>query len=328
MTKSEIGRPFCLRFNFLVRARKIRSARTASISRPSTLTKTIVKGTHNSMADTNFPPTTEVKQKRRRGAGEGTLFLRKDGRWVGLIYVVDVETGKRKRKAYYGRTRKQAADQLKLALGKQVSGEVIPVTKKTVGEFLSMWLETVVRPYRSRSTYSNYERMIRLHIAPALGHLPLRKLTTEHVQRFLNAIAEKRSRNDRNSKLKAGTVSLIRVVLGAAMKRAVRSKLIPYNPVTDTEIAPVLRTPIEATTPEAAIEIFNAVRGDRLGALFAVYLFMGLRRNEAVGLRWIDVDLETRTLRVDGQLARVDRRLEWVGKPKTAKSRRTLQISE
>jgi integrase len=52
----------------------------------------------------------------------------------------------------------------------------------------------------------------------------------------------------------------------------------------------------------------------------------GLRRGEALALRWSDVDLEADVLRVRGTLARVDGALV-VTEPKTAKSRRSVPLS-
>jgi integrase len=60
-------------------------------------------------------------------------------------------------------------------------------------------------------------------------------------------------------------------------------------------------------------------------ALYVVALSLGLRRGEALGLRWEDVDLDTRTLRIEVSMGVVGGKLT-LGEPKSATSRRTLPI--
>jgi integrase len=82
---------------------------------------------------------------------------------------------------------------------------------------------------------------------------------------------------------------------------------------------------IEPYTPAQARKFLQALKGDRLEALFTVAVSLGLRQGEIIGLRWEDVDLKNRKIHVRCQLQRVD------GKPtflplKTKKSRRILTI--
>src|SRR5262249_15612189 len=162
----------------------------------------------------------------------------------------------------------------------------------------------------------------------AIGGFLLRKLTKTHVQQFLNALGEKKSRLDKTKRLSPSTVKYIRGILNGALEQAVESRLISHNPVERTKTAKREPRKIDPVTPEAALALLDAVRGSRLGALFVVYLYMGLRCSEAIGLRWTDVSFEARTLRIDGQLKRVAGELVFVSKPKTASSRRTLSIPE
>jgi len=71
----------------------------------------------------------------------------------------------------------------------------------------------------------------------------------------------------------------------------------------------------------------NAIKGERLEALFTVALSLGLRRGEALGLRWQDVDFENRTLRVCQQLHRLEKKLVF-DEPKTKNSRRVLSLPD
>src|SRR6185437_3007872 len=80
-------------------------------------------------------------------------------------------------------------------------------------------------------------------------------------------------------------------------------------------------------TPEEAYSFLEAIRGDRLEALYTVALAIGLRPGEALGLRWQDVDLESGTLRVQVSLQRIDGKLV-VDELKTRRSRRSLALPQ
>ena len=66
------------------------------------------------------------------------------------------------------------------------------------------------------------------------------------------------------------------------------------------------RFEIRPLTSEQARKFLAAVSGDRLEALYAVALAIGLRKGEALGLRWDDIDLETATITVRHSLQRID----------------------
>jgi integrase len=78
-------------------------------------------------------------------------------------------------------------------------------------------------------------------------------------------------------------------------------------------------------TVDEARKLLRAARSDRLYALYAVALSIGLRRGEALGLRWVDVDLERGTLAVRQTLQRHSGRLH-VAPPKTPRSRRVIPL--
>jgi len=273
------------------------------------------------MAESN--PTT--RKNRKRGAGEGCIFQRRDGRWCAVI-TTGYENGKQQRKLFYGTDRDDVHKKMVEALANQHKGEVIPTGKKTLGEFLDGWLKDCVKPQLDPYTYSSYETQVRLHIKPALGHVLLRKLTGPQIQRFLDSLTEKKSKNEKDKKLSARTVAYNRTVLRKALEQAVDWREIPHNPA-----ARGIKTPdadarkIDAVTQEEVRAILGALERDRLAALFILYVFTGLRCSEALGLRWSDVDLDGRKIRVNGQLKRFNKQFVIV-EPKTSHSKRTLII--
>ena len=116
----------------------------------------------------------------KRGHGEGSIYQRKDGRWAASI---TLEGGTRKRKTFYGKTRKEVQEKLRIALNDQKQGTLATGPKQTLETYLTNWLagiESTLRP----STYQQYRSVIRTHLIPALGKIPLQKLTPEQVQAF------------------------------------------------------------------------------------------------------------------------------------------------
>src|SRR5438105_4896353 len=115
----------------------------------------------------------------RRGHGEGSIYQRKDGRWAASISLEG-----RKRKTFYGKTRREVQEQLKTALHQQHRGTLVTEPHQKVEQFLIHWLEDVHKYTVRPRTYERYEAMIRLHLVPGLGHYQLQKLSPQHLQAF------------------------------------------------------------------------------------------------------------------------------------------------
>jgi integrase len=96
-------------------------------------------------------------------------------------YTVHTPAGP-KRKPVYGRTRAEAAEKLAKALADRERGLAFDAGNATIGEYLTCWLEDCVQSSVKPITYESYERLVRVHIAPALGHLKLKGLTPPHVR--------------------------------------------------------------------------------------------------------------------------------------------------
>lgn len=263
---------------------------------------------------------------RRRANGEGTVYPRKDGRYEGAAYVLST-SGVRKRVRVYGRTRKEAHDKLTELLEQNRRGVPVASSSQTVGEYLTYWLEHVARHRVRASTYRTYAMYVREHLVPGLGKKRLPRLTARDVRLFLNARRTAGSRHPgrRDAALSARTVAHLHAVLRNALEHAVREDLLVRNVAKQVQVSPGHTDEVEPLSIEEARQLLKAVRTDRLCALYAVALSVGLRRGEALGLRWVDVDLDTGVLRVRQTLQRQNGRLEYVP-PKTPRSRRTIPL--
>ena len=259
------------------------------------------------------PPTPrKAGGSRKRANGEGSLSRRPNGTWAAAISLP-----RGRRETFYSKTRDEARRKLVRAVRARDTGMLATSQRSTVGDFLDYWLAQVVRPNVRQWTYAGYEVHVRLHLKPALGHLRLDKLTPIHVQQFLNQkIADG---------MKPRSVRYIRGTLRTALSKAVKWDLISRNVAALVRGPRVERYDIRPLTPDEARSFLGAMKGDRLEALYAIALTMGLRQGEVLGLRWQDIDLETADLRVTKQLQRVDGKLQLVA-PKTARSRRMLAV--
>jgi integrase len=114
--------------------------------------------------------------------------------------------------------------------------------------------------------------------------------------------------------------------LSALLADAKRDDLIARNPLDS------LRRPTGRTAEsrhlerDEALRLLAAARGDRFEALWIVMLSTGIRRGEAVGLEWSDVDLDGGTIRIRRTVSRVDGVGLLVGEPKTERGRRTIPL--
>lgn len=254
---------------------------------------------------------------RRRGNGEGSIYLRKDGRWEGLISIGFDERGRRRRRSIFGRTRREVAEKLAEELHAKDLGTLADPRGETLGGFLLRWLADV--PVRE-STRRSYEKYVRLHLAPALGRIPLRKLTAADV----NALIQAKIRGGMSPQ----SARNMRAVLRNALNRAVRWGLVPRNVAELADPPRVEEYQARFLDIAEARQLLAAATGDRLEALYTVALSLGLRQGEALGLSWRAVDLERRTVRVEVALERVPGKGLRLVPLKTAGSRRALVMPD
>jgi hypothetical protein len=104
----------------------------------------------------------------KRGPNEGSIYKRKDGRWVGVINT-GYRDGKRKRKCVYGDTRASVRDRFTAALRAHQQNLPLVGERESMKHFLERWLEDSAKPTVRPSTYRSYEQMVRIHIVPNVG---------------------------------------------------------------------------------------------------------------------------------------------------------------
>jgi integrase len=258
----------------------------------------------------------EPARRRHRANGDGSVYKRQDGYWVGAFYTYTT-SGARKRVVVYGKTLDEARNKLGEAQQKARSGVPVPDQSWRLDAYLRYWLEHIVKNNRRPATYALYETNIRLYLIPGLGKRQLSRLSVSAVQMFLN------------QRLEAGDsvrkVQIMRTVLSAALTRAVREELIVRNVARLAELPQYQRGTIRPWSADEAKRFLAAARPDPLYPAFVLLLLYGLRRGESLGLCWSDINLDAGTLHIRQQLQRIRGDLH-LGPVKTNAGRRALPL--
>jgi integrase len=188
----------------------------------------------------------------------------------------------------------------------------------TVAAWLEDWITTsLAASDRKQATKDLYATLARTHLVPTVGTMPLGRLRPSDVEALVVT--------KRDAGLSGSTIRTIYTVLRTALDIAARDGLIRSNPAAVVRRPGVERKDAPHLTADEAHALLEAIRGDRLESLFRVMLATGLRRGEALGLHWSDVDLDARLLRVRWTLSRTSQGLQ-LDEPKTDKSRRTVPL--
>ena len=246
---------------------------------------------------------------RKRPNGEGNIRKRSNGTWEGRITVgVNPETGKTISKSIYGRTQKEVREKLNALQtdGQQAvnppAATSLPADKApnhqvqkemTVGEWLDIWLKDYLADVK-QGTSIHYESVVRIHLKPALGDIPLSKLRAPKIQEFYNRL---RTEN-RSPKY----IKNIHGILHRALDMAVRVEYLERNPSSACILPRVVEKQVKPLDAPEQKQLFEALKGNPFEALFLTAVFTGMRVGEIIGLTWDCVDFEHNEIHIEKQL--------------------------
>ncbi len=266
---------------------------------------------------------------KRRKHGDGSVYLRKDGRWEGRMVVGYDEKGLPKTKNVLAKTKTECAAKLR-ALRERLTPPApeVPKTDLSLGNWLDHWYQDYEKANLRPNTQMSYERRIYQHIIPALGSIQLDKLTTGDIQQFYTGLKQSGRllrRELYGEGLSDQTVRGIHTTLHAALDKAVEEKLIFRNPADSCKLPPVKSREMKVLAPDEIQRLLIQAREDGCYELLLLELSTGLRRGEILALQWDDLNLRTGTLRVERQVHRVRGELV-VSPPKTKAGNRTVLL--
>ncbi len=286
-----------------------------------------------------IPKNVAAVKREQRSPQEGSLYYRADRKaWVAQVTMTEPSGKQVKKRKLIKVDRKtknpplealQALEELKEI---KSNGGLLKGSS-TVSELVEVWLASIRVKTGNQGkglairTFEQYRDISNTHIIPSLGRIKIKDLNKSKVENWLHAVeGTSYTRGKRTLTYSANTLRLCRAVLGMALKWGIAEGLASKNVAAETKPAGGRPLPEKhALSQDQAKRLIEATKGSELGPLWALMITTGLRRGEALGLRWSDFDGESITvtsqLKIEGgKVAR--------GDLKTDKSKRRLRLPD
>jgi len=256
--------------------------------------------------------------RKRSDRGSGAIF--RDAERGGYRLQITLDG---KRYVRRGKTRAEVIDKRAALLREQARGELSVDRQATVGSIVDRYVDRVV-PNRkggtlAPSTLARYKWAAE-HLNRELGTKKAATLTTREVEAALDRLAATPFSRD--------SLSKIHRVLVAALDDAVRRSDLVRNPAAPAHLPPAAKQPRrrQSLSPTDAGRLLDALDDERLGALFAMMLLLGLRPSEAAATYWEAID--GHVVNVTRSVRHNRGRPEIVESLKTAGAARTLEMPD
>ena len=243
-------------------------------------------------------------------------------RWRAVIDLPPDPSGKRRQRTTSWDTKREAQAWLARTTTELHAGEVYDA-KVTVAEYLTGWLQS--KQALRASTRLEYRRHIQDIFIPELSHLKLADLRAKHIVTVFQRIED--SNRTKERPISAATQKNILATLSSALNAAVKQGMIRRNPAATVELARAEKHISLVWTGDQAAAFLRETRADPLHVLYRILLLSGMRRGEAIGLQWGDLDLERGRVTIARQITAVNGEVR-VGPPKSDAGRRTVALDK
>lgn len=263
---------------------------------------------------------------KKRKNGEGTLRLRKDGRWEGRIVVGYNEKSLPITKCVTAKTKTECA--AKLDTLKKQYGNATEKIKPDMpfGEWIDFWYQTYCGHTLRITTKSDYENRIYNHIIPEIGKIPLNKLSQSDLQQFYakeKTGGRKLHAETLGKGLSDRTIRAIHANCRTALQRSVQDGLIRTNPAVGCKLPPKKAREMQVLTQNEILRFLHQAKDEGYYELFLLELGTGMRRGEILALKWSDLNFLTGELRIERQVYIIKAEVI-ISAPKTKASVRTV----
>jgi len=214
-------------------------------------------------------------------------------------------------------TKKDAEKRLSELLHQLDTGTFMKPNKTTVGEYLQRWLKDYAKPNLSPRGFERYESIVRVHLTPSLGNIPLTQLKPEHIQKHYALKLD--------YGLSPRSVRYHHVVLHKALQTALKWGLVARNTADGVDVPRVRQTEMQTWDEYEVTRFLEIAKDSHYYALFHMALFTGMRRSELLALRWRDIDFHQ--IYVNRSLHHLSDGSYVFTQPKSARGRRTIALS-
>ena len=235
-----------------------------------------------------------ARKKRAEGTrapnGASSIYEGSDGKWHGRVTVGVKDDGRPDRRHIERKTEGEVINAVRDLERQRDAGKVRkPGRVWTVEKWLRHWVENIAAPAVRRTTMVGYRSSVYNHLIPGIGSHRLDKLEPEHLEKLYAKLQLPKGNGGEG--LAAATVHLAHRTLRVALGEAVRRGRIVENVAKVAQPPRMDEDEIVPFTMQEARKILDTAASVRNGARFVVALTLGLRRGEALGLKWSDLDV-------------------------------------
>lgn len=214
---------------------------------------------------------------------------RKDnGRYIATYYI-NLQDGTKKRKQISDTDKRRLKERWLNVVADNAKGVAIDTKNITVASYLNSWIESVCGI--KETTRKGYRSIISSHIIPRIGNIRLSNLTSSHVQKLVRDIIR-----DGNS---VRTTQLVKVVLSRSLRVAEGQNLVRPNIMKYIELEKYIPKTRNIWSVEEMQVFRNAIKGESYRFFYEMYITYGLRRGEAIALKWKDVDFKNKIIHIE-----------------------------
>jgi integrase len=235
-----------------------------------------------------------------------------------------VTTKRRIRYASFKGTRRDAEIELARLVSENAAGAGIDPSKVTAAQFIDRWDRDWASVNVGPKSLERYREVLRLYVTPHVGPVRLQKLRPVHLNELYAKLLRGGGKNGRP--LSAATVGYTHRVLHRLLGHAATWGIVSQNIAALVKPPPLPESEITILTEEQIGALLRHLDGRTLRPIVSFLVGTGARRGEALALRWHDLDLEKRIVRIERSLEQSKFGLRFKS-PKTKHGRRNVAIS-
>jgi integrase len=207
------------------------------------------------------------------------------------------------------------------------AGKLVEPDKMTFADWLEYWL-AIGAPGNKKTrkagprAIERYEQLLRRHVIPHLGEERLQGISSTDIEMLYTALEQ--------GTLAQKTQRHVHIVLKACLDAAKRSKKISVNPIEDAlkEPADIESDHGEALDAEQLKELLRHFKDSALYPIIYTAVVTGARRNEILALRWTDLNVEKKQLRIERSIEETKKHGRRFKAPKTERGKRVIDVDD